>query len=165
MVFQAQHDAVFARDRDNLLDAPDHPFNALLARHFWIALAAEHATDCALPTQQARNADHVGFAVDGALPSRFVGIGEIGRATQHGHGETGRGDGVPDAVDIAVVQAGEEALVHLQAFGGQLASHRYPLEDSHAASGDVFQVAFGESGDLHGIGWNWLRQRARCRRR
>ena len=125
---------MLARDGQHLLDAVDHPLQALLAVDVRIALAAEHAADGARPAQPPGDADHLRLALDGALAPVGVGVGEVGRAAEHRHGEAGLADGLADAVEVAVVQAGEEAVVHLQPVGVERAGHLDPVEHRHGAA-------------------------------
>ena len=70
MILQAEDDAVFARDRQHLLNALDHPFQTLLAGDIRVALPAEHAADGARAAEQPGDADHLGFMLDCALAPR-----------------------------------------------------------------------------------------------
>ena len=101
------------------------------------------------PAEPAGDADQLGLAVDGPLAGVGVGVGEVGRAAEHRHREPGRADRLADAVEVAVVEAGEEAVVHLQAVGVERPGHLDPVEDRHRpVAGDLVEVALGEGGDL-----------------
>ena len=140
-----------SRATGSTLNALGDPFDALLAADLGVALPAEHAADGAVAAEQFGDADHLRLVLDCAFAFVGVGVGEVRRAAEHRHLEAGFVDGVADAQDIVVSEAGEEALVHFQAIGIERARHVDPVEDGHGAvARDVIEIAFGKSGDFHG---------------
>jgi hypothetical protein len=89
------------------------------------------------------------LALDGAFAAIRVGVGEIGRAAQHGHGEAGVVNGLADPVEISCIQPGEKPVVHLQPVGVERARHLDPVKDRHRALAcDLVDVAFREGREL-----------------
>ena len=80
----------------------DDPLQPLLPADLRVALAGEHPADGPRPAQPPRHADQFRLAVDGALAAVGIGVGEIGRAAEHRHGEAGRGDRLAHPVEISV---------------------------------------------------------------
>ena len=59
----------------------------------------------------------------------------------------------PTSVEVAVLEAGEEAVVHLQAVGVERPGHLDPVEDRHGAvAGDLVEVTFGKRGKFRSHG-------------
>ena len=148
VVLQAEDDVVLAGDRQHAVDALDDPFQALSAVDLGIALAGEDAADGPRAAQPAGDADHLGLAVDGPLAAVGVGVGEVGRAAEHRHGEAGRARSPRRRGRGRRLEAGEEAVVHLQAVGVERPGHLDPVEDRHGAlAGDLVEVALREGGE------------------
>ncbi len=144
----------------------DDPFQPLLSTDLGIALAREHPADRPRPAQPSGDANHLDLAVDGPLAGVGVGVGEVGRAAEHGHGEAGAPDRLTDAIEIGRFEAGEEPFVHLQPVGVERPGHLDPVEDRHRPlAGDLVEVALGKGGDLQRHcgslppGWSGFRSR------
>ena len=151
VVLHAEHHVVFPRDRQQLRDRLDHPGDALFAADLRVALAAEDAAHRLRPAQPPTDADHLGLAVQGAFTAVRVGVGEVGRAAEHRHGEAGGADRLADAVEVGGFEAGEKAVVHLQAVGVERPGHVDPVEDRHRpGAGDLVEIALREGGDFQG---------------
>ena len=140
-------------DRQQLVDAGDDPFQALLRLHLRVSWPGEDPADRPRPSQPPRDADQLGLALHRPLPQVGVGVGEVGRAAEHGHRKPRFAERLAHAIEIVVVEAGEEAVVHLQAVGVERAGHRDPVEDRHGAmAGDLFEITLGECGKLQSHG-------------
>ena len=152
MVLHAQHHVKAAGNRHQPLNRIDHPGHALRAADVWIALPAEHAAGGARAAQLARDTDHFHFLIKCALACICVGVGEIGRTAQHGHGEAGRVQRLADRVEIGVVVLPEKAFIQLKALARQVARHGDPVKHRHAAlHRNVVDVAFGKGGNFHDL--------------
>jgi hypothetical protein len=147
--FVPQDDFVFPRHRQDLLDAIDHPLQPLLAVEARIPLPAQHAAHGTWPAQSPRDTDHFRLPFDRAFAPVRVGVGEVGRAAEHRHSEAGVVNSLTDLVQVGRIQAGEEAVVHLQAVGVEGAGHRDPVKyRQRAHAGNLVDVAFRKGREL-----------------
>src|SRR6185503_16260246 len=113
------------------MDGLHHPGETLLAADLRVALSAEYAADGTRSTEPAGDANHLRFTVDSALSLIRIGVGEIRRAAEHGHGEAGLLDGFANCVEVGRIEALEKTLIHLETVGVERARHLNPLEDGH----------------------------------
>ena len=131
-----------------------------------IALAGEDPADRAAGRPAAgRRAISSASRSTARLRRVGVGVGEVGRAAEHRHGEA-RPRGSPRRPGRGRrLEAGEEAVVHLQPVGVERPGHLDPVEDRHGpVAGDLVDVALREGGDLQGMpGTLWRSDRGDAR--
>ena len=148
MVLHRQDDPLFGGMIEQFSDALDHPPDSLLARDLGPPLAGKNTAVTA--SEKGTHVDHALLAFDflPALPR--VGLGEVGRAAEHRHGEAAPFERRTHSLEIVRLQRFEKAVVKLHSLDGQVRSHGDPVEQAHAAlDHDVIHEALGKSCELH----------------
>src|SRR5271157_1034835 len=147
VVFQTEHDIVFAGDGKHSTDAVDDPGQTLPLANLRIALPGEDPADRSGTTEPPGRADQFYLPVDRSLAPVGVGVREVGRKAEHRHRKAGLVNRLAHAVDVRVVQTREEAIVHLQSVGIEGTGHVNPVEDRHRpVAGNLLDVALRKGG-------------------